>query len=120
MFLPFYSLVQVFDMFSVFYLNDGVWSTSLLVDIEKKIFCFGFEVFWGNVTSRGVFVLFWPSLPGRGHCPNGPFFGLKVELKTRSKSACIEPLIDFLVYRERKLWLINVKLSKNLLPQKPL
>jgi len=27
MFLPFYSLVQVFDMFSVFYLNDGVWST---------------------------------------------------------------------------------------------
>jgi len=29
----------------------------------------------------------------------------------------IEPLIDFLVHRERKLWLINHKLTKILLPQ---
>jgi len=43
-------------------------SASLLVDIKKKnILCFGFEAFWGgNVTSRGVFVLFWPYLPGPG------------------------------------------------------
>ena len=52
-------------------------SESLLVDIEKKNFRFGFEVFWGYVTSRGVFVLFWPSLPGPGRCPNGPFFSSK-------------------------------------------
>jgi len=32
----------------------------------------------------------------------------------------IELLIDFLAYRERKLWLVNQKLTKILLPQKPL
>ena len=74
----------------------------------------------GNVISRGVFVLFWPSLAGPGRCPNGPFFWLKVSLKTRSKYASIELLIDFLAYREWKLWLINQKLTKILLPQKPL
>jgi len=53
-------------------------SASLLVDIEKNVYRFGFEVRWGNVTSRGVFVLFWPSLPGPMCCPNGPFFGLNI------------------------------------------
>jgi len=74
----------------------------------------------GNVTSSGVFTLFWPSLPGPGRRPNGPFVGLKVLLKTKSKFASIEPLIDFLAYQERKLWLINRKLTKIMLPQKPL
>jgi len=37
-----------------------------------------------------------------------------------SKSASIEPLIDFLAYPVRKLWLINQKLTKILLPQKSL
>ena len=90
-------------------------SASLVVKIEKKIFRFGFELFWGNITSRGVFALFWPSLPGPA-----PFFGLKIQLKTRSKSVSIEPLIDFPAYRERKLWLITQKLTKILLPQKQL
>jgi len=40
--------------------------------------------------------------------------------KNRSKSASMEPLIDFLAYWERKLWLIDQKLTKILLPQKPL
>ena len=33
-------------------------SASLVVKIEKQNFRFGFELFWGNVTSRGVFALF--------------------------------------------------------------
>jgi len=41
-------------------------------------------------------------------------------LETRPKSACLEPLTDFLAHRERKWWLINQKLTKILLPQKPL
>ena len=49
------------------------WLTS-----KKNIFCFGFKVFWGNVTSTGVFALFWPSLPGPSQCFNGSFFGFKV------------------------------------------
>jgi len=32
----------------------------------------------------------------------------------------LETLNDFLAYQERKLWLINQKLTKILLPQKPL
>jgi len=62
-----------------------------------------------NVTSRGVFVLFWPSLPGPGNRSNGPFFGLKVSLIIWSKSASIEPLVDILDNQELKLWLINQK-----------
>jgi len=41
-------------------------------------------------------------------------------LETRLKSASVEPSIDFLAYRERKLWLINQKLTKILLPRKSL
>jgi len=52
-------------------------SASLLVKIEKKIFVLGLSFSGRNVTSRGVFALFWPSLPGPGRRPNGPFFGLK-------------------------------------------
>jgi len=52
--------------------------------------------------------------------PMDHIFGLKIKLKTKSKPASIEPLIDFLAYRELKLWLINQKLAKILLPQKPL
>ena len=54
-------------------------SASLLVDSEKKRFsCWVWRFLGGNVTSRSVFVLFWPSLPGPGCRPNGPLFGLKV------------------------------------------
>ena len=53
-------------------------SASLLVDIEKKICVLGLSFSGGNVTSRCVFVLFWPSLPGPGRCPDRPFFGLKI------------------------------------------
>jgi len=38
-------------------------------------------------------------------------------LKTRSKSTSTEPLIDFLAHRERKLWLIDQKLT-NFAPSK--
>jgi len=47
---------------------------------SKKNFFFvlGLRFSGGNVTSRGVFALFWPSLPGPRRYRNGPFFGLKV------------------------------------------
>jgi len=51
---------------------------SLVVKIEKKFFVLGLSFSGGNVKSRGVFAFFWPSLPGPGRRPNGPFFGLKV------------------------------------------
>ena len=53
-------------------------SASLVVKVEKKFFVLGFRFSGGNVISRGVSVLFWPSFPGPGRCPNGPLFGLKV------------------------------------------
>ena len=96
------------------------FSKSCSQNRKKIVFVSGLSFSGGNVTSRGVFALFWPSLPDPGRRPNGPLFGLKVQLKTRSKSASIEPLIDFLAYREQKLWLINQKLTNILLPQKPL
>ena len=45
---------------------------------KKKSFVLGLSFFRGNVASRGVFALFWPSFPGPGRRRNGPFFGLKV------------------------------------------
>ena len=60
----------------------------------------------------GVFLFFWPPLPGPEPQPIGPLFWLKIFLETRPKSASLEPLDDFLAYRERKLWLINQKLTK--------
>jgi len=41
--------------------------------------------------------MFW-ILAGPGPQPIDPFFWLKVLLKTRSKSASIEPLIDLLAH----------------------
>jgi len=45
---------------------------------QKKIFVLGLSFSGGSVTGRGVFALFWPSVPGPGRHPNGPFFGLKI------------------------------------------
>jgi len=53
-------------------------SASLVVKIEKNFFVLGLSFSGGNVTSRALFALFWPSLSGPERCPNGPFFGLKV------------------------------------------
>jgi len=47
-------------------LKPSTDSASLLGDIEKEFFILGLKFSEGNVTSRGVFVLFWPSLPGPG------------------------------------------------------
>jgi len=96
-------------------------SASLLLEIEKKtIFVFGLRFAGGTAASGGVFAFFGPPLPGPGPQPIGLFFWLKIFLETRPKSASLEPLNDFLAYRERKLRLINQKLTNILLPQKPL
>jgi len=47
-------------------------SASLVVNNEKKNFVLDLSFSGGIVTSRGVFALFWPSLPGSGRRPNGP------------------------------------------------
>jgi len=44
----------------------------------KKISFWVWAFLGGNVTSRGVFGLFWPSLPGPRRHLNGSFCGLKV------------------------------------------
>ena len=74
---------------------------------KKIFFVLSLRCSGGNVTSRGVFVLFWPPFPGPGRRTNGLSFRLKDLLKTRSNSASIETLIDFPAYREGKGWLIN-------------
>jgi len=45
---------------------------------KNKFFVLVLSFSGGNVTSRGVFASFQPSLPGPGRHPNGPFFGLKI------------------------------------------
>jgi len=87
---------------------------------KKTIFVFGLRFAGGTAASGGVFAFFGPPLPGPGPQPIGLFFWLKIFLETRPKSASLEPLNDFLAYRERKLRLINQKLTNILLPQKPL
>ena len=86
---------------------------------NKNDFRFRSGVRWGD-RCKWCFCCFWPPLPVPGPQPIGPLFCLKISLETRPKSASLEPLNDFLAYRERKLWLINQKLTKILLPQKPL
>ena len=110
------------------YLSDGwareLFKPSLIQQVlncrSKNFFILGMSFSGGNDTSRGVFALFWPSLPGPGRCPNGTFFGLNVLLESWLKYESLEPLINCLAHRELKLWLINQKLTRILLPQKPL
>jgi len=87
---------------------------------KKKRFWFSvYGSLWGPLQVE-VFLFFWPSLPGPGPQSIGPLFWLNIFLETRPISASLEPLNDFLAYLERKIWLINQKLIKILLPQKPL
>jgi len=59
--------------------SNPLWIQQVLESKSKKnFFILGLRFSGENVTSKGVFVLFWPSLPSPGRCPNGPFFGLKV------------------------------------------
>ena len=63
---------------------------------KKTIFDFGGGISGGDVTKKaffGNFTHLWPALG-----PNPLLFWLKVLLKTRSKSASIEPFIDLLAY----------------------
>jgi len=87
---------------------------------KKNSFCFRFGVRWWDRCKWGCFCFFWSPLPGPGPQSIGPLFWLEMFLETRLKFASLELLNDFLAYRERKLWLINQKLTKILLPQKPL
>jgi len=84
------------------------------------VFIFGLGFAGGSAASWSIFAFFWPPLPDPGPQSIGPLFWLKILWETRSKSASLEPLNDFLAYRELKLWLINQKLTEILLPQKPL
>jgi len=95
----------------------------------QQVFClkskkkrFSFSV-WGSLGDRCKWVCFcfflatvtWPWTTTHWAIILAQDF-----LETRPKSAFLEPLNDFLAYRKRKLWLINQKLTKILLPQKPL
>jgi len=75
-------------------------SASLVVKIEKKRFSLSVGGFL-EVTSQKRHVL--EILAGPGPQPIDPLVWLKVLLKTRSKSASIEPWIDFLAYLQPKL-----------------
>jgi len=71
-------------------------SASLLVDVEKERFSVRIFRRWRH--NEGMFRKFWTHLAGPGPQPIDPFYWLKALLKTRSKSASIEPLIDLLAY----------------------
>ena len=73
-------------------------SASLVAKIEKNVFHFRWVDFWWWRQKEGIFWKFWPPLAGLGPQPIDPLFWLKVLLKTRSKSASIEPWIDLLVH----------------------
>ena len=73
-------------------------SASLLVDIEIKRFLFSVGVFWKWRHNEGMFWKFWSHLASPGPQPIDPFYWFNVLLKTRSKSASIEPLIDLLAF----------------------
>jgi len=90
-------------------------SASLRLKSKKMILVFGLG-FVGD-RCKYFFSFFWPHLPGFGPQPIGPLFWLNIFLETRPKSASLKPLNDFLAYWERKLWLINQKLTKILLLQ---
>jgi len=68
------------------------WSKS-----KKKFFVFG-GGFLEGTSQRTMFWKLWPPLAGPGPQTIDPLFWLKVLLKTRSKSASIEPWIDLLAY----------------------
>ena len=68
---------------------------SLLLNIAKKQFSVSVGGFLKVTSQRGHVLEF---LAGPGPRPIDPFFWLKVLLKTRSKSASIEPLIDLLAH----------------------
>ena len=70
---------------------------SLVVKIEKKRFSFLVGVSGRDVTKKACFGI-WPLLAGPGPQPIDPLFWLKVLLETRSKSASVEPWIEFLAY----------------------
>jgi len=85
---PFQSHVRHFSCRALeTYNSPGDWArelfkpstdlASLVVKIEKKFFVLVLSFSGGNVTNRGVFALFCPSLPGHGRRPNGPFLDSK-------------------------------------------
>jgi len=76
---------------------------SLVVEIEKNNFQFRRGVFWRWRHKVGMFWKSRPPLAGPGPQPIDPFYWLKVLLKTRWKSASIEPLSDLLAHLWPKL-----------------
>ena len=75
-------------------------SASLVVKIEKNNFLFRWGVFWRWRHKEDMFWKSRPSLVCPGPQPIGPFFWLKVLLKTTWQSASIETLVDLLA----QLW----------------
>ena len=61
-------------------------------------------LFWRWHHNEGMFWKFRSPLAGPGPQPIDRFYWLKVLLKTRSKSASIQPLIDLIRYLQPKLW----------------
>jgi len=78
--------------------NPYGFSKSCSQNRKKNVFGFRLGRFWRWRHNDGMFWKFSPPLAGPGPQPIDPFFWLKVLLKTRSKSASIEPLIDLLAY----------------------
>jgi len=62
-------------------------------------------------------VILWLTLPGPGHQPKRLVFWIKFFLESRLSSGSLDPLIDFVIYLEPKLWSKNQQLIKILLPQ---
>ena len=90
-------------------------AAGLLVCIEKKIGCLGFQVFCGWHRKRNKFQAFLVCgisfrLPGPGPQPLDGILWLKFLLEPRLESESFEPLIDFLPFWVQNIWTKNNKI----------
>ena len=90
------------------YPNHPRIQQNLVIKIEKHVFRFWWGDLWKWRHKEGMFWKFWPLLAGPGPQLFDPLFWLKVLLKTRRKSASIEPWD----------WLASISLAK-IMGQKP-
>jgi len=86
---------------------------SLLVEIDKKVFPFGFGVLCGCGNNGACFRAFlaelsWPWAPTEKNIFWHKFFWNQAIIRV------LEPLIGLIVYLEPKLWLKKQKLGKTL------
>jgi len=91
---------------------------SLLVEIEKTFFRFGFGVFWGNATSWGVLAFFGHLYLGLDINPLGHSFGARFVRKLGQNPRLYSPWMAFYI-SVAKIMDKKQKICENVCTQKP-